>query len=376
MKNIFRFISIVAAIAVTFVSCDKVGNLPNYGLGKAVVVTPSTVTIAPTAADSNNTVLTLDWTNPDYAQDSNLYKYVVEIDTAGGNFRKPVTRTVTGLRSASYIAKDLNTILLSFGLSFNVAYNITMRVASSYGNNNEKYYSNVLTIRATPYRIPPKIPVPANLYIVGDLNGWNNSAGLDKQYYFSKIDITTYGGVFNFANAGNYKLIQELGNWDTQYRMITGGTAFGGEFKQENSDPPFANPTPSGYYRVRVDFQNARFSAEPVISQRYTPPANLYIVGDLNGWNNSGSLSNTYKFTKVDDFIYTLTVNFTASGGYKLIQELGNWDTQFRMVAGGTALGGEFKQENSDPTFPNPAVPGNYKITVNFATNLYTAEKL
>lgn len=376
MKKILASLTMVAAFAFAFVSCDKVDDLPVYQAGKAVQLSASAAVVAPAASDSDNVVLRLEWTNPEYAQDSTLYKYVIEVDSAGRDFSRAARKEVVGTRSASFIAKEMNTILLGFGFNFNVEYGVQVRVISSYGNNNERYVSNVINVRATPYRIPPRIPVPANLYIVGDLNGWNNSSSLDKNFYFSKIDQTTYGGVFNFSGSGVYKLIQELGNWDTQYRMVAGGSGTAGSFVQQNSDPAFPFPSPAGWYRVRVDFQNARYSAEPVVSQRYTPPANLYIVGDLNGWNNSTSLSNTYKFTKVDDFVYTLNVNFTAAGNYKLIQELGNWGSQFRMVAGGNSSGGEFKQEDSDPPFPNPSTPGNYKITVNFATNLYTVERL
>lgn len=376
MKKILASLTMVAALAFAFVSCDKVDDLPVYQAGKAVQLSASAAVVAPAASDSDNVVLRLEWTNPEYAQDSSLYKYVIEVDSAGRDFSRAARKEVVGVRSASFIAKEMNTILLGFGFNFNVEYGVQVRVVSSYGNNNERYVSNVINLRATPYRIPPRIPVPANLYIVGDLNGWNNSPTLDKRFYFSKIDQTTYGGVFNFSGSGVYKLIQELGNWDTQYRMIPGGTGTAGGFVQENSDPAFPFPSPAGWYRVRVDFQNARYTAEPVVSERYTPPADLYLVGDINGWNNSSSLSNTFKFTKVDDFVYTLNVNFTAAGNYKLIQQLGNWGTQFRMVAGGNSSGGEFKQEDSDPPFPNPSTPGNYKITVNFATNLYTVERL
>jgi hypothetical protein len=180
--------------------------------------------------------------------------------------------------------------------------------------------------------------------------------------------------VFNFPSGGGYKLIQELGNWDTQYRMIAGGTAFAGEFKQENADPTIPNPTPAGAYRVTVDFQTGTYKAVATEAARLDAPAELYLVGDINGWNNSGSLDTKYKFTKVDDFVFTLNIDFTGSGGFKLIQQLGNWDTQFRKLSGDAAAG-EFDQKNADPTFPVPATAGTYKVTVNFATNQYTMVK-
>ena len=37
-------------------------------------------------ADSNNNVVTFSWTNPNYAQDSSLYKFVIEIDSVAREY--------------------------------------------------------------------------------------------------------------------------------------------------------------------------------------------------------------------------------------------------------------------------------------------------
>jgi hypothetical protein len=260
-------------------------------------------------------------------------------------------------------------------MAFNTPGEVDVRVTSSYANNNEVFKSNVLKLKVTPYKIPPKITPPAALYLVGDVNGWNNSTSLDKRYYFYKTDETTFSGVFNFTAAGGYKLIQTLGNWDSQFHMLSGGTAATGQFEQKNADPAFPNPA-AGSYRIVVDFQNGTYTATKTDAVRVTPPANLYIVGDVNGWNNSASLDTKYKFTKVNDFVFTIDVDFTAGGGYKLIQTLGDWSTQFHRLSGGTAFAGEFEQKDADPAFPNPTPAGKYKITVNFATMTYSVVKI
>jgi hypothetical protein len=372
MKHIFKILG-VATVILFFAACHKVGDLPLYGKGTAVVLTSSTNTIAPVAADSNNSVVTFSWTNPAYQQDTSLYKFVVQIDSAGKNFANPITlKTVTGSYSGAVIAKDLNAILLAMGFAFNTTYTVDARVVSSYGNNNEAYYSNVLQLQVTPYKIPPKIPVPAKLYLVGDINGWNNSGSLPIKYQFSKIDETTYAGIFNFPGGGGYKLIQELGNWDTQFHMVTGGSESAGDFVQENADPTFPGPAAAGWYRVTVDFQHGKYKVTASPARQAVPPANLYIVGDLNGWNNSAGLNPIYKFalTGADPFTYALNVHFPGGGGYKLIQELGNWGSQFHMITGGTASFGQFEQADSDPGFPGPAA-GDYKVTVNMAAGYY-----
>jgi len=366
---------IIIISLLTFVACDKTDVLATHSEGTASVLSSSSTNVAPPPADSNNTALTLNWTNPQYATDTINYKFVIEIDSTGKNFAKPDSKTVMGKLTTSFLAKELNNFLLARGYAFNVPVDMDVRLKASYGNNNELKLSNVVKIKMTPYKIPPKISPPAALYLVGDVDGWNNSASLDKRYYFYKIDETTFAGVFNFTSGGGYKLIQTLGDWATQYHMVSGGTATAGSFALGDANPAFPNPD-AGSYRIVIDFQHGTFTATKTDAARVTPPANLYIVGDVNGWNNSASLDPKYNFIKVNDFVFTINVDFAAAGGYKLIQTLGDWSTQFHRLAGGTSLAGEFEQKDADPAFSNPTPAGTYKITANFATMTYTVIKL
>jgi len=366
---------IVIMSLLTFAACDKTEVPATHQEGTVSVLSSSTTTIAVAPADADKTALTLNWTNPQYATDTATYKFVIQMDSTGKNFSKADSKTIVGKLTTSFTGKELNDLLLARGYAFNVPVDMEVRLKSSYGNNNELKLSNVLKIKITPYKIPPKISPPSALYVVGDVNGWNNSASLDNRYYFYKTDETTFAGVFNFTSSGGYKLIQTLGDWASQYHMISGGTATAGQFEQKDANPAFPNPD-AGSYRIVVDFQNGSYTATKTDAARVTPPANLYIVGDVNGWNNSASLDAKYKFTKVNDFVFTINVDFAAAGGYKLIQTLGDWNTQFHMLSGGTSLAGEFEQKDANPGFANPTPAGNYKITVNFATMNYTVTKL
>lgn len=103
----------------------------------------------------------------------------------------------------------------------------------------------------------------------------------------------------------------------------------------------------------------------------------LWIIGDAvaSGWNNPlpAPFVTNQRFTKVTDTQYELVVALKP-GGYKLIQENGVWGTQYHMVEG-TASGGTFQKKDSDPAFPGPATPGNYKIVVDFQTGKFTVTK-
>ena len=99
-------------------------------------------------------VITFSWTNPKYAQDSALYKYILEIDTTGKTLPTNVTKIVTGVLNTSLTGRDLNAYLLQLGLRLGVAQAVDVRLISSYGNNNERYMSNVLKITVTPFADP------------------------------------------------------------------------------------------------------------------------------------------------------------------------------------------------------------------------------
>ena len=85
--NIRRIQAMLAAILLFgFIACEKIERLPFYAEGFNPELTASVTSLAPAPADSNKTVLTLVWANPEYASDSNSFKYIVQIDSAGRNF--------------------------------------------------------------------------------------------------------------------------------------------------------------------------------------------------------------------------------------------------------------------------------------------------
>lgn len=381
MKNILKLSLSVAVAALFFSSCDKVKDLPKYGSGKSVVLTSSATTIAAAPADSNNTAVTFTWTDPAYAQDKSLYKYVIEIDSTNGDFLRAKTKTVTGDLTGSFTAKEINNILLGYGFAFNEAHNIYVRVVSSYGNSNESYASNVITISAAAYIIPPKIALPANrrLYIVGDATvfGWDNPNPMPANREFTRLDSTTWGGIFNFNGGGGYKILQTPGNWDDQFRMVTGGTSEGGSFVQENSDPTFPGPASGGWYKVILNFQSGTFmTASSGYAYSGTPPNNLYIVGDATakGWDNPSTPEPTQTFTKLADGLFELTLPLNGGKSYLLLPVTGDWGHKFGGTDksfGGILVDGDVPGANT----PAPDETGTYKITVDFGKGTYLVEK-
>jgi len=362
-----------AVIAFAFTACHKVDDLPNYGKGTAVTLSSSVSAVAPAPADSNNKVLAFTWTNPKYAQDSSLYKFVLQIDSAGRGFSKGYTKTIIGHLSDTFVAKDLNAILVNFGFAFNTQYTIDVRVTSSYGNNNELYQSNTIQLQVTPYKVPPKVALPTSgkLFIVGSATdgGWNNPVPVPTQE-LARLDETTFVGVFNMSAGNEYLLLPVNGDWGHKYSVSnTVPPAEGGDF---NYDDPhnFAGPATAGLYLVVVDFQHGKYTVTPYTGP--TLPTNLFMVGSATpgGWNNPVPTP-SQQFTRLNSVQFELTLPINASSEYLLLPVNGDWSHKYAVANNGIpglSAGGYFGYDFSS-NFPGPAVAGNYKIEVNFAVH-------
>lgn len=364
-------------------ACHKVDDLPHYDNGSAPVLTASSATVAPAPADSNNVALTLNWTYPDYATDTNNIKYVVEIDSTGKNFAKASTKQIIGTLSTSFLAKELNTMLLGFGYAFNKPVDMDVKVTSSYVNNNEKLASNIIKIKMTPYKIPPKVELPASgkLFIVGSATqgGWTNPVPVPSQE-LTRIDETTFGGIFQLNGASEYLLLPENGNWDKKYSVTDNtvpGLNEGGNFGY-GLPQNFPGPTAAGWYKIMVDFQAGKFTVTSFTQQHGLPSA-LFIVGNATpgDWSNPVPVP-AQQFTRINSTRFELaSLALVNNKEYLLLPENGNWGKKFGVVdntAANIKLGGTLVPEGQN--FPSPETAGNYKITVDFINNSYTLTKL
>ena len=375
MRSIFKIILLATGITGFFAACDKADSLPFYGNGTAPVLTASSTAIAPLPADSNNIALTLSWTYPNHATDSSNIKYTIEIDSTGKNFSKPDTKIVIGELGTSFLAKELNNILLAKGYAFNVPVDMDVRVTSSYVNNNERLTSNIIKIRMTPYKNPPKVALPASgrLFIVGGATpgGWANPVPIPAQE-FTKLGETTWGAILNLTSNQSYLILpRNDNNWDIKYGGIGSNNSnnpLGDSFKEGGSD--LITPATSGNYKIIIDFQTGKFTLTPV-SQPV--PTDLYITGDATagGWVNNPPAAQ--KFTRLTNAVFEITIPFVPGKFYKFLSSSGNWQPQFggTSATGGT-LGANYGGGADPDAVPTPATAGNYKVTVNFLTMTYT----
>lgn len=269
MKAIYQITFLLAFAGLA--ACNKVENKIFFEGGTPPVISASTATVVLEAGKEADEAITFRWTNPEYrfttgisSQDVN---YTLEIDTVGGNFN-------SGAKFATVVARDLsltytvgqlnailgNTMLLQ--LDPRRDYNLEARVTSSIGNAVKLLSSNKVTFRARPFPPPPKVPTPdaGTLWIIGNAapSGWN-MGGLDDSQKFTRVNSTKYELTIALPGGGNYKLVQTIGVWGTQYRYLA-GTWDGGTFEKRDADPGFDGPPTPGTYKMTFDFQLGRYT--------------------------------------------------------------------------------------------------------------------
>lgn len=379
MKNIFKLLC-AACMILAFASCHKVADLPLYGTGTKPTLAVSNTNIAPVAADSTKTALTLTWTDAMHSTAAPNVKYTVEIDSANKNFSNPLVKTVTGSLSTVFTGKELNTYLLNRGYAISSTVSLDVRVTSSYANNNEKLSTDIQRIKYTIYKVPPKIALPttSRLYLVGDASqgGWNNPVPTPSQE-FARLDETTWAGIFNLVGGKQYLILPLNGDWGNKFSVANNtvaGLSAGGDFGFNLNDN-FPGPATSGFYKIVLDFQAGKFTVTPYTS---VLPTNLFIVGDATagGWNNPVPVP-SQQLTRINSSVWEITLPLTGGKEYLLLPVNGDWSHKYavpnKSVAGLWA-GGEFGYDLGD-NFPGPPTSGSYKITVNFAAPVTAANR-
>ena len=130
MKLFNKLGLIMLLVVFAFAACEKAPDLTYYKEGTAVVLSSSSATVTPVPADSAKVILTLNWTSPAYATDSNTYKYIVELDSSTKNFSKPNTVILTGSKTHTITGKQQNNMLLNYGFALCVPVALVFRATS------------------------------------------------------------------------------------------------------------------------------------------------------------------------------------------------------------------------------------------------------
>jgi hypothetical protein len=278
MKKIVKQFFSVMLLAATIASCKKDEIKSYFQGGTPPVLTPSSTAAQILKKDNkDNVALILNWTNPNYqfstGVSSHDVTYYIQVDTTGPNFTSKgmqesavpneITKTLT--------VKDLNGFLSKMELKAGKEYNVEMRIKSVLTSGSVPLYSNIVKIKLTPYLDyavePPGTEAngynDGNLWVTGDAfsSGWSNPLPVpyDVNQKFTKIDVLHYELKVTFNASGAYKLIQQQGNWATQYHAMAPADALSGTFEKRDADPAFNSPG-AGSYKIEVNFQTGKYT--------------------------------------------------------------------------------------------------------------------
>lgn len=312
-----------------------------------------------------NTFEKYTWTGPDYGIPVGV-RYVVQLDTAGGDFSKAVVLATTTERSVRFTVKQINDAILSFGYTTTEPVKLQMRLQSNAMGGEEGttalpdfpvVASEPINLTVTPFMTVINI-VP--LYIIGRaVGGWDNSS---TEYMMFREDsdptkqIYTYTGKFN---QGEFKLISgnDIGTWNNLY-----GDGENGKLSQDGGASNISGITAEGYYTVTADIAAMTYSIVAISS----PPVTYSIIGligEFNDWNGDAQMTvRTY-----DPHIWVIDnidlpageVKFRANAGWDV-----NWGGENLPYGKGVNGGNNLKLE-----------AGSYYIKFNDITGHYIFDK-
>ena len=277
MRLSFTRLSVAAAALLLVCSCKRELTEVTFNGGTPPVLTASVAdSISLVPADSSNTAVTFNWTNPNYQFSTGVntfnVSYNLEIDTLGANFGSQNKQTVsispdlsTSFTVTAFNALVANGLLLSYGSP----HKIQTRIKSYLTNGDTgaiALYSNALNFTVTPYAPPPKIAPPPTgaLFITGSATpeGWLNGTTAQSFTLVPGTNGTQFTITLPLSANNEYKFIGNNNSYNYQYSVATADTEpTGGAFVANGAN--CIAPATSGTYVITVNFQTATFTVTP-----------------------------------------------------------------------------------------------------------------
>jgi len=357
MKKIYNLFVLTACLGFFFTACKKFDDLETYQNGKAVTLKASSDQVAPPASDSDNVVLTLDWTDPQYATDKANYKFVIEIAEKGKEFANASQTVVLGAYKKEFTGRELNNILSGFGYLYDEPHDMEVRVVSSYKNNNERYFSNVLGINMTAYKGPSTSIDATTMNIIGDAaKGWDTDVPMNL------IGVKKFAVVTEMQYGKEFKIRRDAGSWDFNWGMADDATfEFGKPISLKLGGANFKIPDGgvSGLFQILVDIDNSTLIITPLAGT-------MNIIGDAGvDWNTDIPMAHDGNGT------FTIVTDLQDKE-MKFRETAGSWDVNWGLSDGEVfEVGKTFQIKRDGGNIKIPAA-GRYKVVLNLGLNSAT----
>lgn len=384
MKKFFKILFAIVLIVTTASSCSddtlmSVAEPPTEG---EFLLTNSASEIVLDKKDADkNIALILNWDNKSWYGVDTPTTYTIQMDNDNGEFVSPMEVVIATGNTLSLTHADLNAKAFALKLTPEVASKIKVRLKANLKYGALPIYSNVSILTITPYSsLILKYPMPAELYLQADAVPSNWGTPVPEIQKMVQIDDHRFGLIIALTEGKSFAAITAASTWsDPAYVTLdtNPNAQSSGSFEPRGSatswgGSPIKSPAVSGVYQVIFDFTKGTYTITPALLM--TSPAEVYIIGDAttNGWAAPG---NAQKFTKIDNYTFTLTTPLKA-GKFAFINANSTWSTPAYLgktdsepsLAGNLTLNQAPNWAGSSITAPNP---DNYTITVNFKSGTY-----
>ncbi|HEX6982133.1 MAG TPA: SusE domain-containing protein [Balneolaceae bacterium] len=352
MKTFSTNLFVIAIIGFFVVSsCERaeLGPVISSDPGVPAITSPESgqgyVLTEETAED---TLLTLQWTEPDYGFPSAL-TYTVEMGEAGAEFADPVEIGTTNSTSYSLTVGGMNNRMLATGYQSGQQATFEFRVVGSVNDSLEAKVSEPVSLNFTPYEV---VIVYPEIYVAGSYQtegNYGNDWTPETAPALSSIEGNNQYEGYIYIDASDpdkqFKFTDER-TWD----MNWGDSGADGTLDQNGTNIAV---TEAGYYKINVDLS--------ALTYTLTQTTTWGVIGDatIGGWNSDQDM--TYDpATKV----WTVTTDLTG-GKYIKFRANDAWDLNYGDNEGDRNL----EQGGSDILVEES---GSYTITLNLGEAPYS----
>jgi starch-binding outer membrane protein SusE/F len=362
MKNVWMLLGVIAVFAVAF-SCEDIDPTPQFRKSNTdVTVTASPQSVATSAADSLNEVITFTWNDPNYTVGLEQTKFSLRVGAEDGDFTRFISKDFSGQLSGTLLGKELNGMALAFGGEIGEPITLDAMVVSSLENNNEPKNSNVLKITVTPY---------------GDLNLTPSSTEVVTSAATSTEEAVSlsWNTAFNgFEGVKTYQLQYAAGGTDFASPTTIDVTSFSHSFNQsELNKIALANGVTAGEegpvdFRIKAtnELGTVMYSNTATVNvTTYIAYKSIGIIGDATA-GDWGTDTDMYRPDPVGAPTSWTVTTYLIGGKSVKFRADDSWDNNWGSASFPSGTG---VQNGANIPVSNSGV---YKVDFNVGTGAYT----
>ncbi len=194
-----------------------------------------------------------------------------------------------------------------------------------------------------------EIKAPANLFLVGSVNGWTPANG----YKFFVSGENTFSIVVDLPDGAEFKFLPTNTSWDGDW---------GADKNKAGSIIQDDEANVKGYtgkYLISINYND--------LTYKLTPVGSLFMVGSINGWNNGAALP----MGEASLGVFSNVIDLADGAEFKFLPNNGSWDGDWGASKTAT---GRIVQDDEENLKGYAA--DRYVVAVNYNTMSYHASKI